>query len=204
MLPVVVAMSGAVFAGSWCMHHGSTISASSSIEGKGNSLWGSLLTLIGSSLISVGIFVVPIMLIEQVPRAAIFVSAVLSMLLITVVASSAKSNGDEEGVKKALGKLGTVGNLMVITIILGFVFPMASKIGGEIGLIPEMVWKPLLGAIVMVAGLSTACISIIAGVKAGGEMLIANEGLSIWALLFVALGEGLAIYGLIVAILLIG
>jgi len=35
-------------------------------------------------------------------------------------------------------------------------------------------------------------------------MLIANEGLSIWALLFVALWEGLAIYGLITSILLIG
>ncbi|MQY83404.1 hypothetical protein GH157_06920 [archaeon] len=135
---------------------------------------------------------------------AIFVSAVLSMLVITVVVSSAKSDGDEEGVKKALGKLGSLGNMMVVTILIGFVFLMAPKIGGEIGLIPEMVWKPLLGCIVMVAGLATACLSIIAGVKAGSEMLISNEGLSIWALLFVALGEGLAIYGLIVAILLIG
>jgi len=143
------------------------------------------------------------MLIEQVSIPAIFVSAVLSMLVITVVASSAKSDGDEKGVKGALGKLGTVGNLMVITIIIVLVFFMAPKIGGDI-MIPEMVWRPLLGAIVMVAGLSTASMAIIAGVKSGGEMLISNEGLSIWALLFVALGEGLAIYGLIVAILLIG
>jgi F0F1-type ATP synthase membrane subunit c/vacuolar-type H+-ATPase subunit K len=41
-------------------------------------------------------------------------------------------------------------------------------------------------------------------VKAGSEMLIEKPELSIWSLLFVALGEGLAIYGLIVAILLIG
>jgi F0F1-type ATP synthase membrane subunit c/vacuolar-type H+-ATPase subunit K len=41
-------------------------------------------------------------------------------------------------------------------------------------------------------------------VKAGAEMLIQKPELSIWSLLFVALGEGLAIYGLIVAILLIG
>ncbi len=203
MLPAAVAMSGAIIAGSWCMHQGSTINASSSIEGKGSNLWGSLLTLIGSGIISVGIFIVPIMLIEQVSIPAIFVSAVLSMLVITVVASSAKSDGDEKSVKGTLGKLGTVGNLMVITIIIGLIFFMAPKIGGEL-MIPEMVWGRLLGTIVMVAGLATASLAIIAGVKSGGEMLIANEGLSIWALLFVALGEGLAIYGLIVAILLIG
>lgn len=205
MLPVAVAMSGAIIAGAWCINQGSTINASSSVEGKGNSLWGSMLALIGSGLISVGIFVVPMMLIGQVSIPAIFVSAVLSMLVITGVASSAKSDGDDEGVKGALGKLGTVGNLMVITIIIGLVFFMAPQIGGESGImIPETVWKPLLGAIVMSVGLSTACLAIMAGVKSGGEMLIANEGLSIWALLFVALGEGLAIYGLIVAILMIG
>jgi len=203
MLPAAVAMSGAIIAGSWCLHQGSTINASAAVERKSTSLWGSLLALIGSGIISVGLFIVPIMLIEQVSIPAIFVSAVLSMLVITVVASSAKSDGDEKGVKGALGKLGTVGNLMVITIIIVLVFFMAPKIGGDI-MIPEMVWRPLLGAIVMVAGLSTASMAIIAGVKSGGEMLISNEGLSIWALLFVALGEGLAIYGLIVAILLIG
>ncbi len=205
MLPVAVAMSGAIIAGAWCMHQGSTINASSSVEGKGNSLWGSLLALIGSGLISVGLFIAPIMLMEQISIPFMFVSAVLSMLVIVVVISSTKSDGDEEGVKEALGKLGTVGNLMVITIIIGLVFLMAPQIGGESGImIPEMVWKPLLGCIVMVAGLATASMAIVAGVKSGGEMLIANEGLSIWALLFVALGEGLAIYGLIVAILLIG
>ena len=205
MLPVVIAMVGAIIAGAWCMHQGSTINASVSVEGKGNNLWGSLLTLIGSSLILVGIFIIPIMLIEQVPTPAIFVSAVLSMLLILGVASSAKSDGDEEGVRKALGKLGSLGNMMVVTILISFVFLMAPKIGGESGImIPEMVWQPLLGCIVMVAGLATASLCIMADVKSGSEMLIANEGLYIWALLFVALGEGLAIYGLIVAILLIG
>jgi F0F1-type ATP synthase membrane subunit c/vacuolar-type H+-ATPase subunit K len=40
--------------------------------------------------------------------------------------------------------------------------------------------------------------------KAGADMLIERPELSIWSLLFIALGEGLAIYGLIIAILLSG
>jgi F0F1-type ATP synthase membrane subunit c/vacuolar-type H+-ATPase subunit K len=39
--------------------------------------------------------------------------------------------------------------------------------------------------------------------KAGSEMLSEKPELSIWALLFIALGEGLAIYGLIVTILMV-
>ena len=204
MLPAAVAMSGAIIAGSLCIQQGAIINASAAVERKGTSLWGSLLALIGSCLISVGLFIAPMMLLETISISTMSISAILSILVIVIVASSAKSDGDEKSVKGSLGKLGTVGNLMVITIIIGLVFFMAPKIGGEFGLIPETVWRPLLGAIVMVAGLSTASMAIIAGVKSGGEMLIANEGLSIWALLFVALGEGLAIYGLIVAILLIG
>jgi len=56
----------------------------------------------------------------------------------------------------------------------------------------------------MVGSGLAAAMCIMTAVKAGSEMLISNPELSIWSLLFVALGEGLAIYGLIVAILLIG
>jgi V/A-type H+-transporting ATPase subunit K len=76
--------------------------------------------------------------------------------------------------------------------------------GGESVMIPESAWGLLMGALTMIGSAFAAALCIMAGVKAGGEMLVEKPELSIWALLFVALGEGLAIYGLIVAILLIG
>jgi V/A-type H+-transporting ATPase subunit K len=76
--------------------------------------------------------------------------------------------------------------------------------GGEGVMIPESAWGLLMGALTMIGSAFAAALCIMAGVKAGGEMLVEKPELSIWALLFVALGEGLAIYGLIVAILLIG
>jgi len=204
LLPVVVAMSGALVVGAWCLIQGSTINASTSIEKRGTSLWGSILILIGTCIISFGIFVIPAMLLEKTSNPIMFVSAVISLLIISLVGSSAKNQKDEKAMNESLGKLGKVGSLTAITIIIGFVLLLAQNSGGESLMIPEGVWRPLLGTIVMVAGLATAAMSIMAGVKSGGEMLIANEGLSIRALLFVALGEGLAIYGLIVSILLIG
>jgi len=70
--------------------------------------------------------------------------------------------------------------------------------------IPESAWPLLMGALTMVGSGLAAAMCITTAVKSGSEMLISNPDLSIWSLLFVALGEGLAIYGLIVAILLIG
>jgi len=204
LLPVAVAMSSAFIAGSWCITQGSTINASKILEKRGTSVWGSLLSLIGACLISIGLFIAPIMLLEQISIPSMFISGVLSLLIITLIARTAKSDGDEKGLKEALGKIGTIGKLAAIMIIVTLILLLAPNIGGENEVIPENVWGPILGTIVMVSGLATASMAIMAGVKSGGEMLIANEGLSIWALLFVALGEGLAIYGLIVSILLIG
>ena len=71
-------------------------------------------------------------------------------------------------------------------------------------MIPDTAWGPLMGALTMIGSAFAAALCIMTAVKSGSEMLIAKPELSIWSLLFVALGEGLAIYGLIVAILLIG
>ena len=71
-------------------------------------------------------------------------------------------------------------------------------------MIPESAWPLLMGALTMIGSGFAAALCIITAVKAGSEMLTQKPELSIWSLLFVALGEGLAIYGLIVAILLIG
>jgi V/A-type H+-transporting ATPase subunit K len=76
--------------------------------------------------------------------------------------------------------------------------------GGEGGMIPESAWPLLTGSMTMIGAGFAAALCIMVAAKAGSEMLTERPELSIWSLLFVALGEGLAIYGLIVAILLSG
>jgi F0F1-type ATP synthase membrane subunit c/vacuolar-type H+-ATPase subunit K len=84
--------------------------------------------------------------------------------------------------------------LFSILIILG---------GGEGGMIPESAWPFLTGSLTMIGAGFAAALCIMVAAKAGSEMLIEKPELSIWSLLFVALGEGLAIYGLIVTILMV-
>ena len=85
--------------------------------------------------------------------------------------------------------------LFMIVLIFG---------GGEGGMIPESAWPLLTGALTMIGAAFASALCIMVAAKAGAEMLIERPELSIWSLLFIALGEGLAIYGLIVAILLSG
>ncbi len=92
--------------------------------------------------------------------------------------------------------------MTAVVIVIGIGFILSG--GGEGGMIPESAWPLLMGALTMIGSGFCAALCIMTAVKAGAEMLIEKPELSIWSLLFVALGEGLAIYGLIVAILLIG
>jgi V/A-type H+-transporting ATPase subunit K len=70
-------------------------------------------------------------------------------------------------------------------------------------MIPVEAWRVIMGALTMIGAGFAAAACIVAAVKAGADMLIQKPELTIWSLLFVALGEGLAIYGLIVAILMV-
>jgi len=101
---------------------------------------------------------------------------------------------DREGV--SLG-----GVVAAIISALSIVFVMIS--GGEGSVIPEAAWPLLMGALTMIGAGFAAAVCIVAAVRSGSEMITQRPELSIWSLLYVALGEGLAIYGLIVAILLI-
>ena len=85
--------------------------------------------------------------------------------------------------------------LLMIVLIFG---------GGEGGMIPESAWPLLTGAITMIGAAFASALCIMVAAKAGADMLTERPELSIWSLLFIALGEGLAIYGLIIAILLSG
>jgi len=90
-------------------------------------------------------------------------------------------------------------------IILSIVFTIVLIFGGGEGeMIPESAWPLLTSSLTMIGAAFASSLCIMVAAKAGADMLMERPELSIWALLFVALGEGLAIYGLIIAILLAG
>lgn len=88
-------------------------------------------------------------------------------------------------------------------LIIDLLFIIGIMFGGETGMIPESAWPLLMGAMTMIGAGFAAALCIMVAAKSGAEMITQRPELSIWSLLFIALGEGLAIYGLIVAILLI-
>ena len=127
-------------------------------------------------------------------------AAAWSMIQGSVISTSAEMEGKSTPVwgvsLNAFGGFTVVVNvLFTIVILFG---------GGEGDMIPESAWPLLTGALTMIGAAFASALCIMVAAKAGAEMLTERPELSIWSLLFVALGEGLAIYGLIVAILLSG
>jgi len=201
-LPAAITVIASIIAAAWCMTHGATISASTVIEKGRGSVWGVSLSLFGALLIFYGFLAGLMFTMETVSPTVILFAGIISMLALVLVTSVAKSGGDEKSVKGALDNMGSWGAVTAIIILGSVLFILIG--GGESGMIPESAWGLLMGALTMIGSAFAAALCIMTAVKAGSEMLIEKPELSIWSLLFVALGEGLAIYGLIVAILLIG
>lgn len=202
LLPAALTVVASIIAAAWCMTHGSTISASTAIEKGRASVWGSSLSLFGSLLIFYGFLAGLMFTMETVSPIIILFAGIISMLALVLMTSVAKSGGDEKSIRGALDSMGSWGAVTAIVILGSILFILIG--GGESGMIPDAAWGLLMGALTMIGSGFAAALCIMTAVKAGAEMLIEKPELSIWSLLFVALGEGLAIYGLIVAILLIG
>ena len=90
---------------------------------------------------------------------------------------------------------------IVVCVLLVFILIFG---GGESEMIPESAWPFLTGALTMIGASFAAALCIMVAVKSGAEMVTEKPELTIWSLLYVALGEGLAIYGLIITILMVG
>jgi len=202
-LPAAITVIASIIAAAWCMTHGATISASTIIEKGRGSVWGVSLSLFGALLIFYGFLAGLMFTMETVSPTVILFAGIISMLALVLVTSVARSGGDEKSVKGAQDSMASWGAIAAIVILGSILFILIGG-GGESVMIPDSAWGLLMGALTMIGSAFAAALCIMAGVKAGGEMLVEKPELSIWALLFVALGEGLAIYGLIVAILLIG
>lgn len=199
-LALATLMLGSILAGAYCLYQGTLMSTSQSLERKEGPIYPHALSLVGVCLIAIGLVVVPALFLPPSPisNAILAMSAAISITLM-----SATLIGEDTPLEKLHGMKSTIAVALVLVVLAVFATG-AGNAGGENGVIPESVWNTLIGAAVMIAGLFTASQCIIVGVKAGSDMLKENESLSIWALLFIALGEGLAIYGLIVAILILG
>lgn len=190
-----------MIAAAWCLIQGSTISASATVERGRVSVWGVTLNIMGTLLMIFGFFIVPMLMLEQVSSMMKLFLGLLSLLVLILVVSVSKSGGDERSATSALDNIGSWGAITSLVILLMLLFILI--LGGEGNVIPESAWPLLMGALTMIGAGFAAALCIVTAVKAGSEMLQQRPELSIWSLLFVALGEGLAIYGLIVAILLV-
>ena len=128
----------------------------------------------------------------------IFLVALYIMYRSVVISSAAHMEGQSNPWTATLNVFGG------FTFILSLYFLIIQMFGGEGDMIPESAWPLLTASLTMIGAAFASALCIMVAAQAGGEMLKERPELSIWALLFVALGEGLAIYGLIVAILLVG
>lgn len=200
-IPAAVTISASIIAATWCMSQGSTINASTIAEKGRSSVWGTTLNYFGALLIFYGFLSGLMLLTEPASSTVMLFMGLIILLGLVLVVTAGRSRGDEEGIKSTLGTMNTWGIITAFIIVSSLIFILPD--GGE-GMIPESAWPLLMGALTMVGSGLAAAMCIMTAVKSGSEMLIHNPELSIWSLLFVALGEGLAIYGLIVAILLIG
>ena len=195
-------IAASIIAATWCMSQGSTINASTTAEKGRSSVWGTALNYFGALLIFYGFLSGLMLLTEPASATVMLFMGLMSMLGLVLVVTAGKSSGDEESIKSTLGTMNTWGIITAFIIVSSLIFILSD--GGEGMIVPESAWPLLMGALTMVGSGLAAAMCIMTAVKSGSEMLIHNPELSIWSLLFVALGEGLAIYGLIVAILLIG
>lgn len=184
------------------MTHGSTISASTSVEKGKPSVHGASLSLFGALIIVYGFLAGLNLLSEQLSPMITLSMGLISVLGFILMTAVAKGGGDDKSVESAFSNMGSWGAITALVIIFSLIFILIG--GGGEGMIPEGAWGLLMGALTMIGSGFAAALCIMTAVKAGADMLTEKPELSIWSLLFVALGEGLAIYGLIVAILLIG
>ena len=137
----------------------------------------------------------------------VFAPVIFAVAGIWVMAQGAMVNAAAEVEGKSTPVWGVAlnafgGFTIVINLMLSIILLFGG--GGEGDLIPAEAWGVLTDAMTMIGAAFASALCIMVAAKAGAEMLVERPELSIWSLLFVALGEGLAIYGLIVAILLSG
>ncbi|MBS7620275.1 hypothetical protein KEJ21_06500 [Candidatus Bathyarchaeota archaeon] len=141
------------------------------------------------------------MAVDFIPGAIAITASIIASAWLVIHGSTINASAEVEKRSTIWGVLlNVIGSFM---LVLNIFFIILLVAGGEAEVIPTEAWRPLVGALTMIGAGFAAALCIMVAAKAGSEMLTQKPELSIWSLLFVALGEGLAIYGLIVAILMV-
>lgn len=128
-----------------------------------------------------------------------FIAGAYAMAQGGVISASADLEG--KSTPWGAGVAGAGAFVIVVNVLLAIILP---NLGGEGEMIPLEAWPLITGSLTMIGASFAAAICIMIGIKSGIDMITEKPELSIWSLLFIALGEGLAIYGLIITILIIG
>jgi len=191
LMPAAAVLIAGAISSAWCVIQASTIGASERVERKEMSIWGRVLLVMGFMIMVLGVLSSLVLLMPELLGILIIITVQTLFASAVLIVSVLTGIGGKTLVTSFFGVLG-------IPPILSF-----SLSGGDVGVIPPEVWLALFGALTMIGSAICAAVCIMSAVKAGSEAMKEKPELSIWSLLFVALGEGLAIYGLIVAILLI-
>jgi len=197
-----ILMMASILAAAWLLVRGSTIGASAMVEKPETSIWGLMLNTSGILILIYGFITALMMMMPEMASLLTLLAIevlVAAMVLIIWVAKGMRTNiSIEEIFKRVTHWAAGCGIAVIFSLII-----WKLSLGGGVGVIPESAWPLMMGAATMLGAALCAALCIMVAVKAGSTAMVQNPELSIWSLLFVALGEGLAIYGLIVALLIV-
>jgi hypothetical protein len=124
-----------------------------------------------------------VVLAEAVIIVSMILAAIWAMTHGSTIGTSAEVEGKSSAWASSLNAFGAfllVIDLFIVILVFG---------GGEGGTIPESAWPLLTGALTMIGAGFAAALCIMVAAKSGAEMLTERPELSIWSLLFVALGD---------------
>ena len=197
-----ILMMASILAAAWLLVRGSTIGASAMVEKPETSIWGLVLNTSGILILIYGFITALMMMMPEMASLLTLLAVevlVAAMVLIIWVANGMRTNISIEEIYKRVTHWAAGSGIAVIFSLI--IWKLGY--GGGVGVIPESAWPLMMGAATMLGAALCAALCIMVAVKAGSTAMVENPELSIWSLLFVALGEGLAIYGLIVALLIV-
>lgn len=202
LFPAAALIIAGIIGAAWCVVRGSTIGASAMVEKPETSIWGLILNTSGILILSYGFITALMMMMPEMISVLTLVAIevlVAAVVLIVWVAKGMRTHTSiEELFPRVTHWAAGCGIAVIFSLIIWSLYS-----GGGVGVIPESAWPLLLGAVTMLGSALCAAICIMVAVKSGSAAMVEKPELSIWSLLFVALGEGLAIYGLIVALLIV-
>ena len=194
LLPASILMIAGILGAVWCVVRGSTIGASAMVEKPETSIWGLILNTSGILILIYGFITALMMMMPEMTSVLTLLAAELLLAAMALIAWVSRARA----ARRVTHWAGGCGIIVVFSLLIWSLYS-----GGGVGVIPESAWPLLLGAVTMLGAAACAAVCIMVAVKSGSVAMVEKPELSIWSLLFVALGEGLAIYGLIVALLIV-